>query len=291
MKTSKSKNYREVVNQIDGSFQNLRSIENLCALLYHENSKLSRFSLIKQGEEIGKFSNPYILKRAAQPYKCFPTSKTISLKDYENTFAFSKDIFEVIKNRRSGREYDDYPISVNELYQLLFYSYGITKERNIKGEDGIWSYRAVPSGGALYPLELYVYVNKGQLSKGFYHYRPDINILESLDEKDHLEDLRRIIYAEPNVDLQNCSCIILISSVVQRILMKYGERGYRFILQEVGFVSQNISLISEAIGLSSCMIGSFIDNELNKLIRADGVLESIQGVIVIGKNTKDETEN
>ncbi|RCW26108.1 SagB-type dehydrogenase family enzyme [Marinilabilia salmonicolor] len=291
MKTRAIKNPKTLISHIEGSLQNPENIGNLCALLYHENSKQSRFSLFKQGEEIGKFSNPYILERAAQPYKCFPTTKFFSMQEYKGMNKHTKDIFNVIKSRRSGRDYEKYSISLNELYQILYYSYGINNEIPIKGGEGVWSYRTVPSGGALYPLELYLYLNYSALPKGIYHYRPDKNNIELINENDHLPELRKIIFAEPMVNLPNCSCIIFISSVFQRTLMKYGERGYRFILQEVGFVSQNLSLICEAIGLSSCIIGSFFDDNINNLIKADGILESIQSVIVIGKKSENETES
>lgn len=50
-----------------------------------------------------------------------------------------------------------------------------------------------------------------------------------------------------------CSCLMFITSVFQRNMLKYGERGYRFLLQEVGVVQQNISLICEHLDLSSCI--------------------------------------
>ena len=274
---------------MEGSLQNPKHLQSSCALLYQENSKLTKFSLIKSGEGINKFSNPYVLSRAAQPYKCFPTKKTYDIGEYLDNDPIKADLFEIIKNRRSGRNYIPYSISVNEMSNLLHYSYGITKKMKIKDVNGIWSYRAVPSGGALYPLEIYCYLNNSALPKGIYHYRPDKNILELIQEMDLLEDFRKILFAEPNVNLSTCSCILFISSVLDRILMKYGERGYRFILQEVGFVSENMSLICEALGLSSCMIGSYIDEEVNSLLYADGVFETIQSVIVVGKKEgKDE---
>jgi SagB-type dehydrogenase family enzyme len=148
----------------------------------------------------------------------------------------------------------------------------------------------VPSGGALYPLEIYVYLNESILPKGIYHYRPDLNALEVISERDYLQELKDNIVAEPYINLQNASCVIFVSSVTERTLLKYEERGYRFILQEVGFVCQNISLICDAINLGSCMVGSFVDDRINEYIKADGTLETIQGIIIIGKG-KHETNS
>ena len=35
------------------------------------------------------------------------------------------------------------------------------------------------------------------------------------------------------------------------------------------------------------MIGSYIDDEMNEIIKADGVLETIQNVIVVGKKHEE----
>ncbi|MDR1200160.1 MAG: nitroreductase family protein [Tannerellaceae bacterium] len=88
--------------------------------------------------------------------------------------------------------------------------------------------------------------------------------------------------AADNIQLEDSSCIVFITSVFLRTMLKYGERGYRFILQEIGFVGQNISLVSEALGLSSCMLGGFLDDEINSFLEIDGPSETIQNIIVIG---------
>jgi SagB-type dehydrogenase family enzyme len=279
----KTNSFRKIISDLDKSILNPQKIANLSALLYQENSKLCKFSLMKLGESVGSFSNPYMLQRACQPYKCFPTHKIISMKEYESAIPADANFFDVVKRRRSIRDYENYNISLNELYHLLHYCYGITEQQPVRGAEGVWSYRSVPSGGGLYPLEIYLYLNNSVLPKGIYHYRPDLNALEVVCEKDLLPELKEYIVAEPYINISDCSCIVLISSVVKRMLLKYGERGYRFILQEVGYVSQNISLTCTAINLASCMVGGFADNKINEIIKADGTFETIQGVIIIGK--------
>lgn len=86
-----------------------------------------------------------------------------------------------------------------------------------------------------------------------------------------------------HLKLFDASLIIFIATLFERMLLKYGERGYRFILMEVGFVSQNISLICEALDLGSCMIGGFLDDEVNKFLEIDGLSESVLNVIIVGE--------
>lgn len=77
---------------------------------------------------------------------------------------------------------------------------------------------------------------------------------------------------------------------IERLLIKYGDRGYRFLMQESGFVAQTISLLAESINLSSCMLGGYNDDKVNEFIGIDGVFETINNIIVIGKK-KDNSKS
>lgn len=77
---------------------------------------------------------------------------------------------------------------------------------------------------------------------------------------------------------------------IERKPIKYGDRGYRFLMQESGFVAQTISLLAESINLSSCMLGGYNDDKVNEFIGIDGVFETINNIIVIGKK-KDNSKS
>jgi len=257
------------------------------ALLYHENSKLTNSTARLLGIQVEAFNDPFFLERASQPFKTYPGKKIIRLDQFKDVKYPRKDFFKIIRKRKSIRNYSDYMISLFEIFLLCNNTYGITRKSHITGIDkGNWFYRTVPSAGALYPLELYLIIFSGEISPGFYHYRPDINALELLKEGNFYEDLKGKIFAEPIIEMRNACSILLISGVFERILLKYGDRGYRFILLEAGCVSQNISLICEAIGLGSCMIGGYKDDELHDLLEIDGLSEAFLNVIIIGKGLK-----
>lgn len=254
--------------------------ENSVAILYNENSKLDKLSARMLGMQVEAFRNQFFLERASQPFKIYPSAKIIKLGKINP----SENIFQILKNRKSVRKYKKYPISLKELHYILHYSYGISRSLPIYGsERGKWYYRMVPSAGALYPLEIYIVTLNSEIEKGLYHYRPRESYLELIKRDFSIEELNEIIFAEPTVQLSKASLVIIITAIFERMLFKYGDRGYRFILMEVGFVSQNISLICEALGLGSCMIGRYLDDEVNKFLGVDGLTESALNVIVIGK--------
>ncbi len=276
---------KDKYNAKDGSMYGKKNIEESVAMLYHENSKFTAHTMRTQGEKIGMFNSPYIVERASQPFKSYPGKEAIDLSIYEN-FKSKESLYDCLTNRRSTRDYDRaYKISLNELTALLFQSYGVTFKSKIVGfdVDGHIGMRNVPSGGALYPLELYVVILSGHIPLGLYHYRAENNTLEFLKGGDFVDDLLKIIQAEPYVNMRTASALIITTGIIERLLIKYGDRGYRFLIQESGFVGQTICLLAESIKLGSCMLGGYNDDKVNDFLGVDGVFETINNVIVIGK--------
>ena len=265
----------------DQSLYGSDRITDLLALLYQENSKLDKFTSRAQGEAIQYFQDPYITQRIIQPHKVYPTP----LKKYSQPVnILSAELLNALKSRRSTRAFDpSYKISLNELLTVFYYSYGIVHTSQIPTTDYFVNYRPVPSAGGLYPLELYVSLFRSSVEKGLYHFQEVDTSIELLKNGIHLQDLRGIINAEPYVAIGDACGVIFITSLIERVCMKYGERGYKFILQEVGYVSMAMSLLFEQLGLGSCLIGSYLDDQINEYLEIDGVYENIQAIIVFGK--------
>jgi SagB-type dehydrogenase family enzyme len=59
--------------------------------------------------------------------------------------------------------------------------------------------------------------------------------------------------------------IFLITAEYKRITEKYGERGIRYALIEVGHVGQNLFLQAEALGLGAGIVGAFNDLEVSRV--------------------------
>ncbi len=279
---------RKKYQKKDNSIYNGKKIQDLLSILYHENTKFDKFTLREQGEELGLFRSQYITERSIQPFKIYNGNKKISLNTFLNNSNNNDSFLKIINNRRSLRDYDpNYKISLNELFYLFYHSYGITKKSKIPDTDYILGLRNVPSAGALYPLEIYSSLFNSQITKGLYHYQDKDNCLELIKEGDHVEELRKIINAEPYVNIKNASGIIFITGLIERNSIKYGERGYRFMLQEVGYASLLISYLLEYLSLGSCIVGSCIDDKVNEYLEIDGVFETIHAIIVFGKKKEE----
>jgi len=207
-------------------------------------------------------------------YKTYPRLKRILLPKPAKT---KNNIFKLLISRRSVRDFSDKTISLVKLSTILYYSAGITYIENNNWDVALRSY---PSGGARYPLELYVLVNNvKKLKEGIYHYNVKDNYLETLIET----DCHKII---ENITTQNitkeANVVIIISAVFDRTRIKYGDRGYRFSFIESGHLAQNLYLVSEALSLGCCTIGGFIDDKINCLLDLNDTCEKVIYLAAIG---------
>lgn len=180
----------------------------------------------------------------------------------------------LLEQRQSGRAFDQAPIALAELATILHCGYGALSH------DGI-TRRTVPSGGALYPLELYPVVSRVErLEKGIYHYDPLRHVLEALE----LRDLDRPV-ADLHVypELATAGVLLAVTGVFGRSRFKYGLRGYRFTMLEAGHVLQNVLLAATALRLVAIPVAGVDDRSLERLLRVDGVDESVVYCAALGR--------
>jgi SagB-type dehydrogenase family enzyme len=182
---------------------------------------------------------------------------------------------QAIAARRSARTFSGEAITQRELGRLLRYSYGTT--------EPALGYRAVASAGALYPLELYAVAWKVEgLEPAVYHYDPLSHRLDVVERGDFLPTLSRCLWLD-GIDAENAALALVITAFFVRSTIRYRERGYRMILLEAGEVAQSLGLLATAMGLASCAVGGFLDNDLSRLLGADGYAEAALLPMIVGR--------
>jgi SagB-type dehydrogenase family enzyme len=171
-------------------------------------------------------------------------------------FDSNTSIEQALLKRRSVRNYNNEPLKLAEISQLLWAGQGIT---------AAGGYRTAPSAGALYPLELYVVVgNVENIADGIYKYEPNNHELAMIIEGDkRIELCNSALYQE---SIREAPASIVISAVYERTTWKYGERGIRYVHIEVGHVAQNIYLQAVSLNLGVAVIGAFDDDKVKKVI-------------------------
>ncbi|HUV55994.1 MAG TPA: SagB/ThcOx family dehydrogenase [Dehalococcoidales bacterium] len=187
---------------------------------------------------------------SAQIYLKAPSQKgTVSLE-------------EAITQRRSLRNFSSESISQSQLSQILWSSQGIT--------DAQGRYRAVPSAGAIYPLEIFIACGENSvegIDDGVYHYNPTSHSL-SLHHKGEIRlELARAALNQEYI--YQAPLDIVICALYERTTWGYGSRGERYVHIEVGHIGQNIYLQATALGLATVAIGAFYDEQVRQVLRLD----------------------
>jgi SagB-type dehydrogenase family enzyme len=171
----------------------------------------------------------------------------------------SISVEKAIKERRTIRDFKDRPLPFTHLSQLLWAAQGITDLKEGK--------RAAPSAGALYPLDIYVIAGekgvKG-MEAGVYHYLPKTHSVLPISKGDHRKEIASASLQQ--MWMAKAPVIFVITAEYKRITWKYGERGIRYGLIEVGHVGQNLFLQAEALGLGAGIVGAFNDEDVSKVI-------------------------
>lgn len=187
---------------------------------------------------------------------------------------FTKSYLEkIILRRRSMREFTEKPIDVKTLSHLLYFSFGITFKNN--------EFRAYPSAGARYPIEVYPILLKGEnIENGVYHYNVKDHKLEKLRSGNFKKFLFNVTCQQKWI--KKASVVFILTGILNRTLLKYGERGYRYVLLEAGHAAQNMYLIATSLGLGCCTIGGFLDKEIDRFLDLEKTDEKTIYMLAIG---------
>jgi SagB-type dehydrogenase family enzyme len=247
--------------------------------LFHENSKASPHDVFLSDEEVVRRMGAF------QECLAFDQYPTIELPPAPEALAVTLD--EAIRRRVTCRAMRPCAMSLQRVATLLQYAYGVTRSNEDTGLPR--ASRAVPSGGALYPLELFIHSKSIEgLGPGLYHYNPQRNVLSWIREEDLTAQLMRCFVSFQTHLATDSALIILVTALFERSTFKYGSRGYRFVLLEAGHLAQNVNLVAAALGLGCIDIGGYFDRKVDEVLGIDGIRHSTVYMIGIGDTLPEE---
>ncbi|MBD3425929.1 MAG: SagB/ThcOx family dehydrogenase [Candidatus Omnitrophica bacterium] len=207
-------------------------------------------------------------------YKTYSEAETTSLPSPEPPE--NLDFHNVVKTRKSERDFTDEPLSLQEVSYLLWASTGLSRE-----EHG-YEFRTAPSAGALYPIETYIASNNiSDNTPGIYHYSVQDHKLELLNKGDMRQKTADAALGQGMC--ARAAVIFMWTAVFQRSKWKYGQRAYRYVYLDAGHIAAQLSLAAVSLGLGSCQIGALFDDEVNGLLGVDGKEESVLYMSAVGR--------
>ena len=198
-------------------------------------------------------------------YKIYPNTKTIPMPKNEPHKWSQQDnsFLHALLSRKSVRAFQPKSINLKELSALLTLSCGLRNDH----PDSI--FRTYASAGARYPIEVYTIIfQSDDLERGIYHYNICDNTLELIKAGDYRDQVNDFYRNQDTIIEMNFPCLILFSTISERTMEKYGERGYRFILLDAGHMSQNLYLTATYLNLGMVALGAGAasDDQLNDLL-------------------------
>ncbi len=141
--------------------------------------------------------------------------------------------------------------------------------------------RPYPSPGALYPSEIYI-LEHDNTSYSLKHFNAIQSKLHTLVKEISIDEISSCCCIGDKDLAYNTQGAILISSVWERTVVKYGFSGYRLALIEIGIIAQQLTLILTDLGVSTLHWTGFYDDKVGSLIKADSKTESVCHMIWYG---------
>lgn len=247
--------------------------------LFHEASKLRESDAVTARTVWSVNTSPAIKRVIANPATSHRGFASLPLPAQSRRPEFP--LADVLLQRRSRRSFSGEPLALADLSALLYYSAGVTRHET--DQYGItWGFRCTPSGGALYPLDLYcVALDVAGTEKGLHAYDPKAHALEFLEAGSYQEKLAAATYLTETI--HKAAAVLLMVANFPRTTFKYGERGYRFALLEAGHIAQNMLLVAESLGFGALPLGGYVDDQVNAMVGADGCERAVVYAVVVGR--------
>lgn len=228
---------------------------------FWEASSLDRFNVQQFAQQLNSYDsdNKELMLEYPDAPSALPQAKT--------------QLNKIAKKRKSERQFSGKELSLKELGILLssFFAW-----------NGL-EHRGYPSAGATYVTEIYgVAFNVEKYNGKVFYYDPEkhgaVVVSENAPSWDKaINSLNMNIEGAPNL-------LFIFVTFPERALAKYGERGGRFALLEVGAAMQQLSLqIAESSKIKGVAVGGMLDEVWKKSLKLENTKAKITLGYLVGK--------
>lgn len=129
-------------------------------------------------------------------------------------------------------------------------------------------YRTYPSGGALYPVNIYLAFNNEICdlfefeNNSVFKYNNNNYFIPI--SKEGWKEISRIIIGN---NIKNCQLAIILTTNFNKNDKKYKKIAYRLIQQEAGHIAQNIMLTGEYLGFKTIPLGGYYESVARNIVK------------------------
>ncbi len=174
---------------------------------------------------------------------------------------------------------------------LLWYVYGLSQFSQtafpspMEGEsvETMQSFRRFPpSGGGLYPNELYLYLKLEELPNGIYHYDVAHHRLLLLRKGNFDSYFNRALGSRS--DLTSCFGAVIITTMFWKNFFKYHNFSYRLQGLDAGALIGQLLEVSKCFRFHPKVYFQFLDRAIDHLLGLDGQEESTYAIIPLSEH-------
>lgn len=193
---------------------------------------------------------------------------------------------DTLSYRRSVRKYADTPLTRTELAQFLALCYPAQVTDPAYQPDplphqGVKQGAGHVTGCRLFPLIF----NVEGVAPGVYYYDERQHHLRHIRVEDPMPLAQEYVF---QAEFLAAPVLILTLGSLSDYLLRYGDRGYRYLLFDVGLMLQQMYLVTSCLDLSGCTTGSLVQGEFERWLGVDGFQGSVLKAFAIGRKIVDE---
>jgi SagB-type dehydrogenase family enzyme len=236
-------------------------------------SKISDVDIVAESDCAKGIPQPIIQKSIPE------NATTIDLPVINSENAPKADFFECTCSRLSRRSYTNKPMSIFELAFLLWCTQGVKKViggyRNyIKDGSGRNYLRLVAAGGSVNSYETYLAINNiSGVEKGVWKYLPLSHQIVFIKGVNDLPQTISDTFSNPNQNQSyaaKAAAVFFWVCIPYRGEWRYKELAHKGMLLDLGHISHQLYLATEALGCGCCAIGGYYQNKADDLIGVNG---------------------
>ena len=200
-------------------------------------------------------------------------------------------LIEIFNKRKSTRNYDEKGITFDELSVLLSTSYynvceNIFTNSKTKKSQVFHPRRNIASGGGLYPVDIYVICLKVDgLDNGIYYYNIDNECIEGVNSFENNQEILDSFFSKNRTDIEfdKISGFIVFVGNLNRVSIKYRDRGLIYSIIDVGALMQCFYITSATLNIGCCGNGGYYDNNLHSVLKLINNQQLVLGTMTFGK--------
>lgn len=131
-------------------------------------------------------------------------------------------------------------------------------------------------------FETYIFINNVEgVNEGLYRFIPTDNKLIEISDDNVMEKITEACYGHKAI--KDSAVTFMWTAVQQRIIDRYGVKGYRCFNLDASNVCKNLYILAESVECAACAISAYDEDAINLLLDIDGIDQFSIYIATVGK--------